>query len=36
MAGDTQSHWRHQVAKMTTPCEGRINLTFRHVVSGKR
>lgn len=34
MAGQTQSHWQHRVAKMTTPCEGRINLTFRHVVSG--
>lgn len=36
MGGDTQSHWRHQVAKMTAPCEGRINLTFRHVVPGNR
>ncbi len=34
MAGETQSHWQHQVAKLTAPCEGRVNLTFRHVSCG--
>jgi len=31
MAGETQHHWRHQVAKTTKVQEQRINLTFRFV-----
>lgn len=31
MAGDMQSHWLHQVPKLTGACEGRVNLTFRYV-----
>jgi alkylated DNA repair dioxygenase AlkB len=31
MAGETQHHWRHQVAKTTKVLEPRINLTFRYV-----
>jgi len=33
MAGQTQSHWQHQVAKSSRPCGGRINLTFRQVAA---
>jgi len=32
MAGETQHHWRHQVAKTTRVQEPRINLTFRYVL----
>ena len=31
MAGETQHHWRHQVAKTTRVKEPRVNLTFRYV-----
>ena len=33
MAGQTQSHWQHQVPKSSRPCNGRINLTFRQVAA---
>jgi alkylated DNA repair dioxygenase AlkB len=29
MAGPTQHHWQHQVAKTRIPCAPRLNLTFR-------
>ena len=29
MAGPTQHHWQHQVAKTRSPCAPRLNLTFR-------
>ncbi len=32
MAGETQHHWRHQVAKTTKVQEPRVNLTFRYVI----
>lgn len=31
MAGATQHHWQHQVAKTRKPCAPRLNLTFRRV-----
>lgn len=31
MAGATQHHWQHQVAKTRRPCAPRLNLTFRQV-----
>lgn len=31
MAGTTQHHWQHQVAKTRKPCAPRLNLTFRLV-----
>ena len=31
MAGQTQHHWQHQVAKTRKPCAPRLNLTFRLV-----
>ena len=31
MAGQTQHHWQHQVAKTRKPCALRLNLTFRLV-----
>ncbi|WP_317929179.1 alpha-ketoglutarate-dependent dioxygenase AlkB family protein [Halioxenophilus sp. WMMB6] len=31
MAGETQSHWLHRVAKTKKQVEGRISLTFRQV-----
>ncbi|WP_152389770.1 alpha-ketoglutarate-dependent dioxygenase AlkB family protein [Azotobacter salinestris] len=31
MAGATQHHWQHQVAKTRKPCAPRLNLTFRQV-----
>lgn len=31
MAGATQHHWQHQVAKMRRFCAPRLNLTFRQV-----
>ena len=33
MAGETQHHWRHQVAKTTKCQKPRVNLTFRYVES---
>ena len=33
MAGDTQRHWRHGIAKTKKPVGERINLTFRTIVS---
>ena len=32
MAGPTQQHWKHGVAKRQRPCDARINLTFRQVL----
>ena len=32
MAGDTQRHWVHQVAKSSRCQSGRINLTFRQII----
>ncbi|MBI3712461.1 MAG: alpha-ketoglutarate-dependent dioxygenase AlkB [Burkholderiales bacterium] len=32
MSGNTQSHWLHSIARETTPCAARINLTFRHII----
>ncbi|MCE2569932.1 alpha-ketoglutarate-dependent dioxygenase AlkB family protein [Motilimonas eburnea] len=31
MAGATQHHWLHQIAKTQRQCEPRINLTFRYI-----
>jgi alkylated DNA repair dioxygenase AlkB len=31
MAGDTQKHWLHAIAKEKETCEPRINLTFRTI-----
>ena len=33
MSGPTQHHWQHQVAKTRTPCDPRLNLTFRWIRS---
>lgn len=32
MAGATQHHWQHQVAKTRSPCAPRLNLTFRWIL----
>jgi alkylated DNA repair dioxygenase AlkB len=32
MAGATQHHWQHQVAKTRKPCAPRLNLTFRWIL----
>lgn len=32
MAGSTQHHWLHQIAKTQRPCTARINLTFRNII----
>ena len=32
MAGKTQSHWRHGIARERQPCGPRVNLTFRRVI----
>jgi alkylated DNA repair dioxygenase AlkB len=32
MAGDTQRHWQHQLAKTRHSIGGRINLTFRSII----
>ena len=32
MAGATQHHWQHQVAKTRQPCAPRLNLTFRRIL----
>ena len=31
MAGETQRHWRHGIARRSRPCDPRINLTFRRI-----
>jgi len=31
MAGDTQRHWKHGIAKLARPCGPRLNLTFRSI-----
>lgn len=33
MAGETQKNWQHGLAKRARPLEGRINLTFRQILS---
>lgn len=33
MAGVTQQYWKHSIAKTTTVNEGRISLTFRHMIN---
>ena len=35
MAGETQHHWRHQVAKTTRVKSPRVNLTFRAIQAAK-
>jgi alkylated DNA repair dioxygenase AlkB len=35
MRGTTQSHWLHAIAKEKSPVKARINLTFRHIFTGK-
>lgn len=32
MSGNTQRHWLHAIARETTPCAARINLTFRRII----
>jgi len=32
MAGDTQHHWEHKIAKTAKPIGPRINLTFRLIL----
>lgn len=34
MKGDLQSYWEHRIAKSVLSMVGRINLTFRKVISG--
>ncbi|MEE3055863.1 MAG: alpha-ketoglutarate-dependent dioxygenase AlkB [Pseudomonadota bacterium] len=36
MAGTTQSHYVHGIAKTAKPISGRINLTFRHLIHRTR
>ena len=36
MAGTTQSHYLHGIAKTAKPIGGRINLTFRHLIPRNR
>lgn len=36
MAGSTQSHYVHGIAKTAKPIGGRINLTFRHLIQRAR
>ena len=36
MAGTTQSHYVHGIAKTAKPIGGRINLTFRHLIQRAR
>lgn len=31
MQGDTQTYWRHGIAKLNQPCGARINITFRTI-----
>ena len=33
MKGDTQKHWKHEIPRTAVPIGGRINLTFRVIVS---
>ena len=33
MHGDTQNHWQHQVPKQKKVTQGRINLTFRKIIT---
>jgi alkylated DNA repair dioxygenase AlkB len=33
MKGETQKYWTHGIAKESRPCDPRINLTFRRIVS---
>ena len=33
MAGDTQRYWRHGIVRQRQPCDPRINLTFRRIVT---
>ena len=33
MAGDTQHHWRHGIARQKRHCAPRINLTFRRILA---
>jgi len=32
MAGETQHHWVHTIAKTKKVDEGRVNLTFRNII----
>ena len=34
MRGDTQTFWKHSITKTTTVADGRISLTFRHMLTG--
>ena len=34
MKGDTQTHWRHGIAKEKHQCGPRVNLTFRSILTG--
>lgn len=36
MAGATQSHYLHGIAKTAKPIDGRINLTFRYLIQSAR
>jgi len=36
MKGNTQTHWRHGIAKERRPCGPRINLTFRNILPNPR
>ena len=33
MRGDTQTFWKHSITKTTTVADGRISLTFRHMLT---
>ena len=33
MKGDTQTYWKHGIAKEAAPCGPRVNLTFRKIIS---
>ncbi len=33
MAGETQRHWHHGMAKQARPCGPRVNLTFRKILT---
>ena len=35
MKGDTQSHWKHGIAKQNHPCGPRVNLTFRTILKNQ-
>lgn len=36
MAGETQKNWKHEVPRESAKCGPRINLTFRHIESGRQ